>query len=144
MIRAEKAMLPFEKKHQKLMKKAEKLDKKTNLYQKHFLAGDQHYKEGAYEKAIKEWKTAKKIYVGAGYPYKQLPKAYRKLATSNFKQGRYKVALKWYRELESLVKEAKQLVKKGKALSAVLWNLKLGPRDEEQMKAIYLKLGIQK
>jgi len=116
----------------------------VDLFQKHCFAGDQYYKEGDYEKAIREWETAKWIYVGAGYPYDRLPKAYRKLATSYFKQGDYKVALKWYKELESLIREAKQLIKEGKALSTALWNLKLGSRDEKQINAIYLKLGIQK
>lgn len=134
----------LEKELQKLEEKRKKLDKKIDLFQKHCFTGDRYYKEGAYEKAIKEWKTAKKISIGAGYPYRQLPKAYRKLATTNFKQGNYKIALKWYRELVDLVEEAKQLVKKEKARSAVLWKLKLGPRDEKQISDINLKLGMRK
>lgn len=133
-----------EKKHQKFMKKAGELDKEINSYQKHFLAGDQYYKQEVYEKAIKEWKIAKRIGIGAGYPYKQLPKVYRKLAMNNLKQDKFKAALKWYKELEDLIKEAKQLIKKGKARSMILWNLKLGPRDEKQIKAIHLKLGRQR
>ncbi len=118
-----------------------KSDKEINSYQKHFLAGDQYYEQGAYKKAIKEWRTAKKTVVGAGYPYRQLPKVYRKLALANFKEGKYKIALKWYKELENLIEEAKLLIKKGKARSAILRNLKLSPRDEKQIKTISLKLG---
>ncbi len=139
-----KMMARLDKEILELKEKAERTNKRIDLFQKHIFAGDKHYKEGAYEKAIKEWKTGKRVYVGADHPYTQLPKAYRKLATRNFKEGNHKEALKWYKELENLIEEAKQLVKKGKALSTALWNLKLGPRDEKQIKAIYLKLGVQK
>lgn len=118
-----------------------KSDQEINSYQKHWLAGDQYYEQGAYEEAIKEWRIAKKTVVGGSYPYRQLPKVYRKLALANFKEGKYKIALKWYKELENLIKEAKLLIKKGKARSAILWNLKLSSRDEKQIRTISLELG---
>jgi len=114
---------------------------KIDVYREYIFAGDHYYRNGDYRKAIEKWETAKRIEPGAGYPYQQLPKVYRKLAVGNFKEGDYRTAIKWYNKLEALVSEAKRTIREGKALSMILWNIKLGPRDQKQIKIIQSKLS---